>query len=388
MVWCVRLPSGWSRSQQSRRLPLAAPGIPSLPRCTSASKPRTGLPCVVSAQVFDVVRSQGGLADAPAAAVANPFSGLGAASSVPGSFRTALAKLSACLVLSASGNALVSYCSTLLGERFAHRLKGQLMEVRGLVGGRGAAQPGHVWGHVVSGTQVPAASGACSIRQREGMPATPHSPPSPPFLLLQTIIARPQAFFDSTPKGDLVARLTLDVQVLQATLAGGQGRGDASKPRHSLPRPPAATLTAAMRPRRLLPLAPQVLSLSSVNRRTHMIFPTPPPPPADFIGQRGFRSMFEVTGALALIAVQQPLLALVSLAITPLLSRLLRSVVVRSSAIIYRRQQVGWAHAHVHGFVNGCEVFRRALACVVGRAARAAAPNLSFHASPLSPGGC
>ncbi|PSC68391.1 ABC transporter permease [Micractinium conductrix] len=173
-------------------------------------------------EVFDVVRSQGGLADAPAAAVANPFSGLGAASSVPGSFRTALAKLSACLVLSASGNALVSYCSTLLGERFAHRLKGQLME---------------------------------------------------------TIIARPQAFFDSTPKGDLVARLTLDVQVLQATLA-------------------------------------------------------------DFIGQRGFRSMFEVTGALALIAVQQPLLALVSLAITPLLSRLLRSVVVRSSAIIYRRQQV------------------------------------------------
>jgi hypothetical protein len=51
--------------------------------------------------------------------------------------------------------------------------------------------------------------------------------------------------------------------------------------------------------------------------------------------------MFEVVGALLVISVQQPLLALVSIAITPLLSRLLRSVVVRSSAIIYRRQQVG-----------------------------------------------
>ena len=64
---------------------------------------------------------------------------------------------------------------------------------------------------------------------------------------------------------------------------------------------------------------------------------------ADFIGQRGFRSMFEVAGALLVITLQQPLLALVSLAITPLLSRVLRAVVVRSSAIIYRRQQVGWA---------------------------------------------
>ena len=50
--------------------------------------------------------------------------------------------------------------------------------------------------------------------------------------------------------------------------------------------------------------------------------------------------MFEVLGALIIISVQQPLLALVSFAITPLLSRLLRSVVVKSSAIIYKRQQV------------------------------------------------
>lgn len=51
--------------------------------------------------------------------------------------------------------------------------------------------------------------------------------------------------------------------------------------------------------------------------------------------------MFEVAGALLFIGLQQPLLALVSFAITPLLSRLLRSVVVRSSGLIYRRQQVG-----------------------------------------------
>lgn len=173
-------------------------------------------------EVFDVVRAQGVTAVAsngPAVAMVNPFSG---AAAVPPSFQTALAKLAACLVASATGNAIVSYFSTLVGERFGHRLKGRLME---------------------------------------------------------TIVSQEQTFFDSTTNGDLVARLTLDVQVLQATLA-------------------------------------------------------------DFIGQRGFRSMFEVVGALLLISVQQPLLALVSLAITPLLSRLLRSVVVRSSAIIYRRQQV------------------------------------------------
>ncbi|PRW60036.1 ABC transporter B family member 28 isoform X2 [Chlorella sorokiniana] len=176
-------------------------------------------------EVFDVVRAQGGLAaanGAAAPAVVNPFQGLGGAAASPTSFRAALAKLAGCLVLSATGNALVSYFSTLLGERFAHRLKGRLME---------------------------------------------------------TIMARPQSFFDASTKGDLVSRLTVDVTVLQTTLA-------------------------------------------------------------DFIGQRGFRSMFEVLGALLFIGLQQPLLALVSFAITPALSRLLRSVVVRSSAIIYRRQQV------------------------------------------------
>lgn len=50
--------------------------------------------------------------------------------------------------------------------------------------------------------------------------------------------------------------------------------------------------------------------------------------------------MFEVVGALVMIGLQQPLLALVSFALTPALSRALRAVVVRSSAIIYKRQQL------------------------------------------------
>ncbi|KAL4458414.1 hypothetical protein ABPG75_013279 [Micractinium tetrahymenae] len=173
--------------------------------------------------VFDLVRAQGGLAGgaaAPTAAAVGPFSH--GAMAAPTSFQGVLLRLGACMVLSATGNALVAYLSTLLGERFGHRLKGRLMQI---------------------------------------------------------IMAQEQSFFDSTTKGDLVSRLTLDVQVLQATVA-------------------------------------------------------------DFIGLRGFRSLFEVLGALCLMCTQQPLLALVSLAITPLLSRLLRAVVVRSSAIIFRRQQV------------------------------------------------
>ena len=83
--------------------------------------------------------AQGGLATSGAPTVVNPFAGLGGAAASPTSFRAALAKLSACLVLSATGNALVSFFSTLLGERFAHRLKGQLMQVG--AGGCLAARP-------------------------------------------------------------------------------------------------------------------------------------------------------------------------------------------------------------------------------------------------------
>lgn len=83
-------------------------------------------------QVFDVVRAHGGLASAasgPAGAAVNPFSHA-AAAAAPSSFQAALLKLAACLVLSATGNALVAYLSTILGERFGHRLKGRLMQVR------------------------------------------------------------------------------------------------------------------------------------------------------------------------------------------------------------------------------------------------------------------
>lgn len=95
-------------------------------------------------QVFDLVRAQGGLgagADGPAAAVVNPFS-FGGGSGAPTSFRFALAKLAGCLTLSATGNALVSFFSTMVGERFAHRLKGRLMEVSVAGGWAGRQQAG------------------------------------------------------------------------------------------------------------------------------------------------------------------------------------------------------------------------------------------------------
>lgn len=59
-------------------------------------------------------------------------------------------------------------------------------------------------------------------------PCLPHAPPvhcpTPPAAAprLQTIMAQEQPFFDATTKGDIVSRLTLDVQVLQATVAGAR----------------------------------------------------------------------------------------------------------------------------------------------------------------------
>lgn len=93
----------------------------------------------------------------------------------------------------------------------------------------------------------------------------------------ELLLKRDQLFFDKSSKGDLVARLTTDVQTLQACIA-------------------------------------------------------------DFLGQRGFRSLFEVLGAMAVIATKNPLLAVISFAITPALGRLLRAVVVRASALSYERQ--------------------------------------------------
>lgn len=127
---------------------------------------------VVIGEVFDVVRAHGGLAtEAPV----NPFSVLvgsaGIGTTAPPTFVGVLSKLCVCLVLSATGNAAVAWCSALLGERFGRRLRGRLMD---------------------------------------------------------TLMARSQAFFDASSKGDLVARVTLDVTVLQNTLAGGLERGRAA----------------------------------------------------------------------------------------------------------------------------------------------------------------
>lgn len=50
--------------------------------------------------------------------------------------------------------------------------------------------------------------------------SSPTLTPSAPSCSQQTIVGKDQAFFDASTKGDLVSRLTVDVTVLQTTLAG------------------------------------------------------------------------------------------------------------------------------------------------------------------------
>lgn len=95
--------------------------------------------------------------------------------------------------------------------------------------------------------------------------------------LMQELVWRPQSFYDRSPSVDLVGRLTLDVSILQGAMA-------------------------------------------------------------DYLGQRGFRSLFEVAGALGIIAATSPALAAVSLAVAPLLSRALSGLVVRSAELSYQQQ--------------------------------------------------
>ena len=160
---------------------------------------------------------QGGLAGTGGGATpgaVNPFAGLGGAVvGTPSSFRAAMVKLSVYQVLSATGNALVSYFSTVLAERFAYRLKERLM---------------------------------------------------------RTIMAQDTPFFDATTQGDLVSRLTVDVQVLQATLAGARGAPPGRGMIATQGRP-AAALARRLTPHSVRPPPP----------------PLPPKPCADFIGQRG-----------------------------------------------------------------------------------------------------
>lgn len=177
-----------------------------------------------------------------------------------------------------------------------------------------------------------------SLAIQEHPPTACHPLPFPPWL--QEVLRRDQTFFDHETKGALVSRLTLDVATLQATLA-------------------------------------------------------------DLLGQRGLRSLLEVAGPMIIIATKHPLMAVSALptascpsqgggciawsllalcwrrdsslalavfcecaivtcasgqgwgatvllhalqvitcAVTPLLSRALRSVVVRSTELSYQRQRV------------------------------------------------
>ena len=85
----------------------------------------------------------------------------------PTNFYPVLFRLCACLCCSAIGNGAVAFLAPLLGERFAARMRKRLMA---------------------------------------------------------ETLAKDQAYFDSAGKGDITARLTLDVAVVQATVADFLGQ--------------------------------------------------------------------------------------------------------------------------------------------------------------------
>lgn len=91
----------------------------------------------------------------------------GVAAAAPAGFYPVLTRLCACLCASAAGNGAVAYLAPLLGERFAARLRKRLMA---------------------------------------------------------ETLAKDQAFFDGAGKGDVTARLGLDVAVVQATVADFLGQ--------------------------------------------------------------------------------------------------------------------------------------------------------------------
>ena len=198
--------------------------------------------------LFDLVR------DATASGPPAQVGFMATLATSPAPFRRVLTSLVFCLVLSTAGNTAVAILSPLLAERCATRLRLHLMEA---------------------------------------------------------LLQRDQAFFDATPKGDLVSRISLDVSVLQTTLAD------------YLVRRGAFNLVPAVRHFATNPPLARSLLVS-----THW--------PEQ--GQRGFRSFFEVVGALGLMAARQPLLAAVALLVTPSLGRLLRAIVVHSTAISAERQ--------------------------------------------------
>ena len=99
--------------------------------------------------------------------------------------------------------------------------------------------------------------------------------------LFERLLSFEMAFYDARASGDLVSRLTVDIAIMQTTLT-------------------------------------------------------------DVIGQRGLRAMFEIVGSLATIIYINPKLAIISLAVSPLLSAAARALVMRS-ALLAKNVQVAVA---------------------------------------------
>lgn len=99
-------------------------------------------------------------------------------------------------------------------------------------------------------------------------------------LIMSRLVEKDQTQFDGSGKvnGDMTSRLSLDVSVLQTTVT-------------------------------------------------------------DFLGQRGIRSLLEITCSLIIISMKSPYLAAVSFIVTPALSLLLRRIVVRSAMLTYKKQE-------------------------------------------------
>lgn len=90
-------------------------------------------------------------------------------------------------------------------------------------------------------------------------------------------LARDQSYFDSAGKGDITSRLSLDITVVQATVD-------------------------------------------------------------DLLGQRGFRSLFEILFTVILITIKNPLLAMVGIVATPLLAFVFKFIVAKSAKLTLNKQ--------------------------------------------------
>lgn len=144
---------------------------------------------------------------------------------------------------------------------------------------------------------------------------------------MQEVLRWDQAFFDHNPKGDLVGRLML-VSASRPPAAGP------SAGLHAAGDNTASWASAAPPSSICLPARPLAHPQDVATLQTTL---------ADLIGQRGLRSLMEVAGPMLIIAAKHPLMAVITCAVTPALSRALRNVVVRSTELSYERQQVAAA---------------------------------------------